>query len=141
MKPESARARVLRRAFIAAFLLAQLIAPASYYMWRENPMDERFAWRMFSPIRMTRCTTAAYSDGQRVSLSQQVHIVWSNLIRRGRLDVADAVANRLCEQPNAKRVTLDIECNMPDGSKWRPFPTDRDLCVHPIGESLASEGS
>ena len=58
--PPSDRVRALRRAFILGFLALQLIAPASYYLWRDNPMDERFAWRMFSPIRLIKCDVTLY---------------------------------------------------------------------------------
>ena len=40
-----------RGRLIVAVVLAQLLIPLTYYSHRD-PHDERFAWRMFSPMRM-----------------------------------------------------------------------------------------
>ncbi|MBW2464764.1 MAG: hypothetical protein JRH11_24155, partial [Deltaproteobacteria bacterium] len=41
-----------KNTLIVAFLAFQLLLPLRYYMGSDE-FDERFAWRMFSPIRMT----------------------------------------------------------------------------------------
>ncbi len=125
---ETARTQCLRRAFIVLFLGGQLLAPASYYLWRDNPMDERFAWRMFSPVRMVRCTAYAFEGQEKVNLSNQVHMVWTTLMRRGRLDVVDAVAAQLCETSATGQVSFEVQCILPDGEVWRPRRAGNSLC-------------
>ena len=41
-----------RGRFIAVFIATQLVLPLRYYVLRDDEHDERFAWRMFSPMRM-----------------------------------------------------------------------------------------
>ena len=48
-----ALAATWRGRFILVFVLSQLLLPLHYYVGRRDPHDERFAWRMFSPMRMT----------------------------------------------------------------------------------------
>jgi len=48
--------------FIAVFVIAQLLLPLHYYLARKDPHDERFAWRMFSPMRMARCVPSVAID-------------------------------------------------------------------------------
>jgi len=119
---------IFRRVFILLFLVVQLSVPAGYYLWHDNPMDERFAWRMFSPIRIGGCKVKAYRDTQPVALGREVHVVWGNLLRRGRLDVARGVARHLCQTSTDRRVRLEISCTQPDGSVWQPFPPELNLC-------------
>jgi hypothetical protein len=37
------------------FVVSQPLLPLHYCMANRDDHDERFAWRMFSPMRMTRC--------------------------------------------------------------------------------------
>ena len=101
--------------FIAAFLAIQIGLPLSYYVG-DDPFDERFAWRMFSPVRLARCTIEAYDASAGgltpITLSRELHVVWINLLKRARPAVIDAVAARLCE--DRTDVRMQLSCTPPD---------------------------
>ena len=101
--------------FIVAFVALQVGLPAAYYVG-DDPFDERFAWRMFSPVRLARCTVEAFdaTDGSLapIRLSRELHVVWINLLKRARPAVIDAVADRLCERRSDVRMRLS--CTPPD---------------------------
>ena len=63
----------------ALFVAFQLAVPLSYYL-RADPYDERFAWRMFSDLRVHHCETVATEvrDGQAttVVLGRVIHYAW-----------------------------------------------------------------
>ena len=102
--------------FAFGFIAVQMWLPLSYYLG-EHEYDERFAWRMFSSVRMTRCDFEVYdgSDGglQRLSLTKRNHIVWVNLAKRARLSVIDKLVAGLCESHHDIRVRLS--CTVPNG--------------------------
>ena len=85
-----------RGRFIAAWLVVQIALPLVYYTVRRDPHDERFAWRMFSPMRMVRCEPGVHRRRSTVRLNQRFHTAWINIARRGRFDVVEAMAARLC---------------------------------------------
>jgi len=111
--PKASRANLI----IGAFLLLQLGFPASYYLGGD-PFDERFAWRMFSPVRLARCSVQAYdaSSGQvPIQLSRELHVVWINLLKRARPAVIDAVADKLCSDRGTQAdVRMSLTCTPPD---------------------------
>lgn len=124
----------MRNAFIAAFLFSQIALPVSYYVGNDA-FDERFAWRMFSPIRMVRCEVAFDEEVNGVTrphhASRETHMAWISLMQRARLDVVRAYASRRCDQLNGETdtpvVRVDIACSHPDGL-IRPIPLDQNLC-------------
>lgn len=99
---------------IGAFLLLQIGLPLSYYLG-DNEYDERFAWRMFSPVRMARCSfqLSTYENGtfQPLPLSKEYHVVWINLAKRARVGVIDAMVERSCRSHTDVRV--DLRCATP----------------------------
>jgi hypothetical protein len=109
---------VSRRAvlvFIHLFLAAQLALPLSYYLSREVGYDERFAWRMFSAERMATCAPV-FQLGEarrRVPLMATFHEAWVTLAQRGRRDVIEAMAARLCRDNPGEPVRLDLRCEEP----------------------------
>ncbi|MGE0548390.1 MAG: hypothetical protein AB7O24_25305 [Kofleriaceae bacterium] len=103
-----------RGRFIAVFFTAQLLLPLHYYLVRSDKHDERFAWRMFSPMRMTTCTASLQIDGQPARLDAQFHEAWVSLVARGRGSVIDAIGQRLCERNPGKPVELIVNCNYID---------------------------
>ena len=103
-----------RGRFIAVFVTAQLLLPLHYYLVRSDKHDERFAWRMFSPMRMTTCTSSLRIDGQPTRLEGQFHEAWLSLMARGRGSVIEAVGKRLCERNPGKAVELTVTCNYID---------------------------
>lgn len=101
---------------IALFLLVQLALPAAYYLRRDRH-DERFSWRMFSPMRMATCQPEAIVAGQRVSLSATFHEAWIELAKRGRRSVLEAMGQRLCRDHAGQEVVLWLRCGYLDGSR------------------------
>lgn len=108
----------MKNVLIVAFLALQIGLPLSYYLGDE-PHDERFAWRMFSPIRLIKCDVTLYdaSGGARTRIRplQEMHVVWRNLMRRGRIPVVEAFARTWCAAAPDRKLTVDLTCGPPDG--------------------------
>lgn len=115
--------------FIHLFLVIQLALPLSYYAWREDGNDERFAWRMFSPVRMTRCTPVFTLGEARapVRLSALFHEAWLTLASRGRQGVIMAMARSLCDSNPGQAVRIALTCRTVDGRVERR-EDGRDVC-------------
>lgn len=103
-----------RGRLIAAFVVAQLLLPLHYYLARKDPHDERFAWRMFSPMRMTRCTPDVRIDGKPVSLGAEFHEAWVEIAARGRFTVLEAMGASLCAKHPGAEVRMSIACTYLD---------------------------
>jgi hypothetical protein len=118
-----------RGRFIAAFLLAQIALPLDYYVARRDPHDERFAWRMFSPMRLARCQPRFAVDEQPVNLGALFHEAWIELAERGRFVVVEAMAAHLCEQHPGARVVVSLDCTYVDREprSWG----GHDMCTRP----------
>lgn len=101
---------------IALFLLVQLGLPATYYLRRDRH-DERFSWRMFSPMRMAKCEAEAVVAGQRIALGGTFHEAWVELAKRGRSSVLEAMGQRLCRDHAGQEVVLWLRCQYLDGSR------------------------
>jgi len=116
----------LHHGVIFAFLLAQLCIPLTYYTMRENPYDERFAWRMFSAIRLYQCNVELQegpTDAARpVRLGRVVHQAWINHLRRNREEVAEALLLRRCAEPAVDEATILTTCRSSTGE---PLPLTR----------------
>ncbi|MGK0362240.1 MAG: hypothetical protein ACI9U2_004560 [Bradymonadia bacterium] len=108
----------MKNVLIALFLALQIGLPLSYYLGDE-PHDERFAWRMFSPIRLIKCDVTLYdaSGGARARIRplQEMHVVWRNLMRRGRIPVVEAFARTWCAAAPDRKLMVDLTCGPPDG--------------------------
>ncbi len=100
--------------FIAVFVLAQLLLPLHYYLARKDKHDERFAWRMFSPMRMTRCETTVIINDKPVNLGSEFHEAWLQVAARGRFSVLEAMGARLCTKYLKSEVRLSIDCTYLD---------------------------
>ncbi|TNE90164.1 MAG: hypothetical protein EP330_08890 [Deltaproteobacteria bacterium] len=108
-----------RDVFIVVWIVVQMALPFSYYLRSERAerYDERWSWRMFSDVRMVRCTAEFSVDGRDVNLSQEFHMAWDSLLKRARPQVVDAVTERLCTANPGKPVTMRLHCREPDGSR------------------------
>ena len=132
MKPADhlrALAKTRRGRFILAFLAIQLLLPLHYYLLRHDPHDERFAWRMFSPMRMANCTTHFSVDKQPVSLGSEFHEAWLQVAARGRYAVLEGMAAKLCSEHPGKPVELSVDCtylDRPNAHIGHP-----DMCKEP----------
>ena len=147
--------RSVRTTYSKQFLIPALViffgvqswVAGSYYLG-DYPWDERFSWRMFSTVRSLSCQTQMWRteasggpcpDGNSfgcstVRMSRHYHMVWVNLLKRGRLQVLDQIAARECTNLKGQgKVFFDLSC---------PSPTPPhelikvqsplvDLCTHP----------
>ncbi len=118
---------------IAAVVVFQLLLPVRYYA-NDDEFDERFSWRMFSPIRVVRCDVR-WTEGaakRPVKVSADVHFVWTSLMKRARMDVFEGYAKRRCEKlataKQPQQVYVDLACHHPDGKVRRPIPPGHNLC-------------
>lgn len=103
-----------RGRFIVAFLLVQLLLPLRYYIAHRDPHDERFAWRMFSPIRMAQCAPMVTIDGAPARLSSEFHEAWIEIAKRGRFGVVEAMGAKLCAKHPGKEVHVSLDCTYLD---------------------------
>jgi hypothetical protein len=99
---------------ITVVVASQLVIPLRYYLAHRDPHDERFAWRMFSPMRMAKCTPKVALDGQPLSLESNFHEAWIELAQRGRFVVVEAMAAHLCAQHPGSAVTISLDCTYLD---------------------------
>lgn len=106
-----------RGRFILVFVLVQLLLPLQYYLGRRDPHDERFAWRMFSPMRMAQCRPSFSVDGQPFDLASHFHEAWIELAQRGRFVVVEDMARQVCEQHPSSSVVVSLDCRYLDGSR------------------------
>jgi len=95
---------------IMAVVASQLLLPLHYYTVRRDPHDERFAWRMLSPMRTTDCAVRATLDGTPLPLEREFPEAWIALARRGRFAVIEEMGARLCEKYKRKPVVFQLEC-------------------------------
>lgn len=127
----------MRTAFIVVWLALQIGLPLRYYLGADR-FDERFAWRMFSPVRMVACQTRFIDEtgGEQrlVRPAGELHEVWTGLIARARRSIIDGYARRWCNARRAEGLSrpilkADVTCVDP-ATQSRPIclgaPTDAD---------------
>jgi hypothetical protein len=115
---------------ILAVVVSQLLIPLHYYTVRRDEHDERFAWRMFSPMRMTECSVRATLDGAPLALGGEFHEAWLAIARRGRFVVVEEMGARLCEKYGRKPVVFHLDCKYV-GQPSRSFG-GFDMCNVPL---------
>ncbi len=118
-----------QRVLVALFVLVQLALPMSYYV-DDDPFDERFAWRMFSPQRMVRCAVELRdgASGERLDPDEPLPSPWVTWLERGHGDVARAWALHACEEEGFSSLHGQLTCRMPDGEVVVPLRLDEELC-------------
>lgn len=114
--------------FIHVYLALQIALPLTYYWARRDKYDERFAWRMFSAERMAVCQPLFKVGGTAVSLGKEFHEGWITVARRGRRDVLEAMAARLCAENPGQPVTLELTCKTADRKTESPSAGVWNLC-------------
>lgn len=120
------RLRIPTSAFWLWLLVAlQVAIPASYYLVRENSDNERFAWRMFSAVRLKRCDVLAFDgEGERlrpIDLSRALHASWQRTLERGRRGAISEFLARRCREPATGFALLRRRCVSPAARK---LPTE-----------------
>ena len=94
----------------------QVALPLAYYAGIRAPWDERFAWRMFSAVRLDRCdATVTVQDEvsaapRPLPLDRMLQRGWVNQLRRGQPRVVEGVLARACEEPGVESATLERRC-------------------------------
>ncbi len=116
--PQSAARRRLIALAVAAALLAEVAIPATYY-FGDDRFDERFAWRMFSDVRVYRCQLGAYDidDGRAtpVNLPATIHVAWINTMRRSREGVLRRYLRWRCDVEDIDGARVVNQCRTPEG--------------------------
>lgn len=102
---------------IGIFLVWQLALPISYYL-RHDVEDERFAWRMFSAVRLQRCEAYAFDHNavgqwRRVDLRTHLHPAWRSLIAKSRATVTEAFLRHRCRLTDAHQTKVETFCKGP----------------------------
>jgi hypothetical protein len=123
-------ARTWQGRVILLVVTVQLLLPLSYYCARRDPHDERFAWRMFSPMRMARCNPRFTLDGRPVPLASLYHEAWIELAQRGRFAVIEAMGADLCAKNPGSQVRVTMDCSYL-GAPPRTWGGSNDLCTTP----------
>ncbi|MCX5745386.1 MAG: hypothetical protein NT062_23150 [Proteobacteria bacterium] len=103
-----------RGRFILAIVASQLAIPLHYYVRHRDPHDERFAWRMFSPMRMSKCQATWQRDDQPLNLGGEFHEAWLELVERGRFTVIEAMGAELCKRYPGARIRVSLDCTYLD---------------------------
>jgi hypothetical protein len=110
-------------------LALQLVIPLRYY-FGDDRYDERFAWRMFSAVRMHRCGIAASETVRGVEtpvrLSQKIHMGWVTTLERNREAVMERYLRFRCEQDGVSSARLVNRCETPDGTAVDPIVRELD---------------
>ncbi len=105
----------------------QLLVPLTYYL-RDDPYDERFAWRMFSAIRVERCrATATEWRGDvevPIDLARVVHAAWQQHIERHRRPVIERFLEARCAT-GVSRVRITNRCIDARGAPLAPRTYER----------------
>ncbi len=130
--PPAGRVRTALRWLIGAWVAAELLIPLRYYLGSDR-YDERFSWRMFSAVRLERCSLAldewALRHGavhvERVDPAGVVPVTWVVLLQRNREAVTARFLRWRCGQEGMQRVRLVNSCVDTQG-RPRP-PVERDV--------------
>lgn len=126
--PASAR-RVRVRVFIVVAVLAQLLVPPTYYL-RDDPYDERFAWRMFSGVRLQECELGVFetrgAGEQAVNPYQVVPAGWVEGLKRNRRRVVERYLTLRCEREGTTQVRVENRCVEVDGTPLPLIEVTRD---------------
>ncbi len=134
--PPSGRSRRAIGAFIAAVILYQIATPLSYYLGDE-PFEERFAWRMFSPLQVRPCEFSVFervgpdaADRRPISFESIVEAWWIEGLERNRPRIVRAVLNHACDLREAESVHYEHRCAALDGTPQPPSNLVLDCGSH-----------
>ncbi len=109
-----------RRESIAIHLLlaALILSPMHYYACNGDKRDERFTWRMFSPTRVQKCSAQFFvADAPRpIRAATVFHNAWVGVAHRGRKQVIEAMATKLCELNPETSVRVRVQCEQSPGA-------------------------
>ncbi len=105
-----------------AWLALMLVIPLRYYLG-DDLYDERFAWRMFSAVRVQTCAVQVTEDRgegpQRLALMEVLPAPWTALLERHRPAVVARFLAWRCEVPGMQSVSMTSVCRDAAG---QPLP-------------------
>lgn len=98
----------------------QIAIPASYYFVRDDRDDERFAWRMFSSVRLKHCDVSvierdASGSLRPVDLPRSLHASWIRSLERGRSHVIERFLATRCRATGVVSAALERHCHSASG--------------------------
>ena len=100
---------------IIVVVVAQLLIPLYYYSGvNRDPHDERFAWRMFSPMRMTKCEPKFFRDDAPLDIGSEFHEAWIEIAKRGRFRVIEEMGATLCAKYPRRAIRVTLDCTYLD---------------------------
>jgi hypothetical protein len=144
---EKAR-RPLVAGALAVFVALQVAIPLRYYLG-DDLYDERFAWRMFSRVRVQECTAEASEDGRRLTVLGQgpadpgiLPAPWQSLLTRNRPAVIRRFLTWRCQTapdgpPGHVRVTTS--CRDTEGTTLPPIVREIDCASGEITEDRGGD--
>ncbi len=105
-----------------------LVVPLRYY-FGDDAYDERFAWRMFSAVRVQSCQAELKetrdTHDRVIPLMEVLPAPWAALLERNRTAVVDAVLRWRCGREGVTRVRVQHTCRDASG---QPLPnTSREI--------------
>lgn len=111
---------------LAAFVGLQLLIPLRYYLG-DDLYDERFAWRMFSQVRVQECSAEASEDGRPLAPYSILPAPWVSLLSRNRPAVVGRfLAWRCAAEGERERVRVTTTCRDVTGELLSPIVRERD---------------
>jgi hypothetical protein len=100
---------------IALVVVGGLLLPLHYYLpTHRDAHDERFAWRMFSPMRMAKCSTKFTRNDAPLDATAEFHEAWLELAKRGRFRVIEAMGAHLCKKYSSSSIAIELDCTYLD---------------------------
>lgn len=118
------RARAVIPIVCLLWTLAMVAIPLRYYVG-DDRYDERFAWRMFSAVRVARCqvrVSEIRGGAERpIPLMEVLPVPWAVLLERNRSAVIDAFLRWRCEtREGVSEVRFHNACRDPAGGELPP---------------------
>jgi hypothetical protein len=126
----------------ALWLAFHLLVPLRYYVLPDHDSyDERFAWRMFSAVRVQRCEVTVEEtivDAPRqVRLSTWLPMPWISLVERNRPAVQRGLLGFRCEaETHPRRVEVTSRCVEASGDPLPPIRRAIDCETRAITEEV-----
>jgi hypothetical protein len=119
--------RLVIAGVVVALVIAQALIPLRYYLG-DDKYDERFAWRMFSAVRMHECRVGASEvvngTPRPVPLASTIHEAWQTTLERNREAAIAGYLSWRCEQEGVESARVENTCVSPSGEPVPPVVTE-----------------
>jgi hypothetical protein len=136
--------RVALSIFGILWVVFLLAIPLRYYLG-DDPYDERFAWRMFSAVRVQQCTLALSEvrDGREHQLAPMeiLPVPWVALLERNRPAVIERFLRWRCEREGTSEVRFRNTCRDASGDPLPPIERTMTCASGRIEARGVSEGA